>query len=337
MAEKTLLGFIGKICKDLSKRMSESNSSIATTQDVKDIISQTITKTYIDSLSAVSSEPTELVDSNGTLLFFANGTPITISAREDSEDGAVITWNGGEKIVEKATNIFGGRHDDDTPTNSSIVMNGGSIKNIFGGGLHKSHTVIAKIVMNDGKAVGVEGAGASSFTKTCGCANGTSWYAGDPTKSPCVTDEASVTINGGTISSTLYGGPEGIGYCKKATVVVNDGSAYYVTAVGSNGRTDSASCTIYGGTIEVLQGMNRGTSDDISVTVNGGDVKKAFAGGEIPFVGSIESPNGNDASGSFKKAVLTINGGNVEEVSAGGNDYLVIEEGDPSVEIIDNR
>lgn len=45
--------------------------------------------------------------------FFANGTPVTVEARTDGQDGALIKWDGGEKAVPADTSVFGGSHESD--------------------------------------------------------------------------------------------------------------------------------------------------------------------------------------------------------------------------------
>jgi hypothetical protein len=342
MAKKdcTLFGFIGQVCKDLSDNMKEDGGTIPTTEDVKSLVSEIVTETYIHSLSAKVDAPTiETID--GATYVFANGTPVTIEAREDGEDGAIIKWNGGEEVVTPNTNVFGGRHDDDTYTNSNITVNGGYVNNVVGGGLHKSHTVSATIHMNGGKVKGINGGGCSSLTKKCGCENATTWYAGDPKESPCVTEEANIVLLGGTSTSLVFGGGEGISYTKKASITVGGTfEAYYLTVGGSNGETTVGSVVVNGGKIKVLQGINRGNMEQINIVVNGGKIESAYAGGEVPFVGTSEKPNGNDASGSFTKSTMEINGGTITTLSLGGNNYQAIEEGTEeanAVTLVDNR
>lgn len=144
--------------------------------------------------------------------FFANGTPVTIEDRTDGIAGALVKWNGGEKLLTADNSVFGGSHDSATKLDStSITMNGGTLNNIFGGGLHKSYVGTSTVVINGGTIKGgVQGGGASSYAKTT-CHR--PWYDGDRANAPTVVDNAIVTINGGKFYN-VYGGGEGISYTK---------------------------------------------------------------------------------------------------------------------------
>lgn len=86
-----------------------------------------------------------------TKALFANGTPVTIEDRTDGIAGALVKWNGGEKLLTADNSVFGGSHDSATKLDStSITMNGGTLNNIFGGGLHKSYVGTSTVVINGG-------------------------------------------------------------------------------------------------------------------------------------------------------------------------------------------
>ena len=317
--------------RNLSKTLGmDTDSSVADIESgLASYVQSVITATAINSALAKTDEPTSIQTSK-CLYFFANGTPITITEREDGQPGATVTWENGSMDLASNANVFGGRHDDDTLTNTSVTMVGGKLASINGGGLHKSHTVISKVVMTGGCVSDIRGGGCSSLTRDCGCDNGTTWYAGDPEDSPCITEEADITLTSGEAKTLVYGGGEGISFTKKATVNISgDFKAYYVTPGGSNGETVSASLNIAGNPqIKIAQGINRGIVDTISINVEGGTIEKLFAGGEIPFIGTPEKPNGNDPSGKFKKAIVSIDkkASNIGEFSLGGNDYQEIPE-----------
>ena len=221
-------------------------------------------------------------------LFFANGTPITIEERTDGQEGALIKWDGGEKLVPVDTSVFAGSHNsDEAIETASITMNGGKVKNIFGGGLHKSIVKKATIVMNDGTVTGsVMAGGAHHFHQTDDgdFINSSVADSKDRTKAITIVDEATVTINGGTVEFAVWGGGESYSYTGKSTVTINAGKFNYVIAGGSNGYTGDASLGIYDGEIEIVQGVNRGEMDSVSFIVNGGKINKLYAGGE-PDVG----------------------------------------------------
>lgn len=248
--------------------------------------------------------------SDNSLYFFAGGTAITISAPDSPDMGAKISWDGGSLEVPANVNVFGGYHNNNTQTDTSITMTGGAVHNVIGGGLHASHVGTANIVMSGGTATSVQGGGASSLTKTCGCPNGTSWYAGNAADSPCRVDHANVLIDGGNVTSTLFGGGEGISSTGEAVVTVKSGSVNYLIAGGSNGYTGSGSASVSGGTVAVLQGVNRGSMETIDLAVSGGTVTNVYAGGET---------TDSSVTGTFTSAKVSVTGGAVTNLSAGTN------------------
>lgn len=240
--------------------------------------------------------------------FFANGTPVTVEARTDGQDGALIKWDGGEKAVPADTSVFGGSHESDEKLESTnVTVNGGSLHNVFGGGLHKSSVGNSLVIINGGKFTGfIQGGGASSYTATCGHTQ----YAGDKDGATTVVDNAIVVINGGEIAKDVFGGGEGISYTKKASVTVNKsftGNIRYVTLGGSNGYTDDATALLKGGKIKVLQSVNRGFMETAEITVNGAEIENAYASAE----------GGDQKLGVNKKAVINIISGKVKNVAPG--------------------
>ena len=240
--------------------------------------------------------------------FFANGTPVTVEARTDGQDGALIKWDGGEKAVPADTSVFGGSHESDEKLESTnVTVNGGSLHNVFGGGLHKSSVGNSLVIINGGKFTGfIQGGGASSYTATCGHTQ----YAGDKDGATTVVDNAIVVINGGEIAKDVFGGGEGISYTKKASVTVNKsftGNIRYVTLGGSNGYTDDATALLKGGKIKVLQSVNRGFMETAEITVNGAEIENAYASAE----------GDNQKLGVNKKAVINIISGKVKNVAPG--------------------
>ena len=217
-------------------------------------------------------------------LFFANGTPITIEKRTDGQEGALIKWDGGEQLVPVNTSVFAGSHNsDEAIETASITMNGGTVKNIIGGGLHKSIVKKATVVMNNGTVTGSVMGGGAHHLKQTGDGdfiNSSVAESKDRTKAITIVDEATVTINGGTVKYAVWGGGESYSYTGKSTVTINAGKFNYVIAGGANGYTGDASLGIYGGEIEIAQGVNRGEMDSVSFIVNGGKINKLYAGGE---------------------------------------------------------
>ena len=69
-------------------------------------------------------------------VFYANGTPITITApiASGSNIGATITWDGGSENVSSNTIVFAGGGLDTDFSEGSIKMTGGRVSTISGGG-----------------------------------------------------------------------------------------------------------------------------------------------------------------------------------------------------------
>lgn len=221
--------------------------------------------------------------------------------------GATITWDDGSINIPEDVSVFGAAHESDTVYDStSIVMNGGVVKNILGGGLHKSEVGTANITVNGGKVTSVVGGGAASFKNTT-CHR--PWYAGAENESPTIVLKSNVTINGGNIWG-VFGGGEGISKTQKATVLVNGGKMTYVIAGGSNGFTGDSVVTINDGEIDTLQAVNRGSMVTSAITVEGGKIKNAYVAGDS---------SDNEVTGTIKEAVMQINGGEVESLYPGSN------------------
>ena len=125
--------------------------------------------------------------------FFANGTPVTVEARTDGQDGALIKWDGGEKAVPADTSVFGGSHESDEKlATTSVTVNGGTLNNVFGGGLHKSSVGTSTVIINGGKFKGfIQGGGAASYSgSTCH----KPWYEGTKENATTVVDLSLIHI-----------------------------------------------------------------------------------------------------------------------------------------------
>lgn len=290
-----------KICKMHSKRILA--------------IVMMLLLTVGNTFAAVPGSFTTGTESSERMFFFANGNTITISERPDGEAGALITWGeSGEALVGPKTTIFGGSHDDDTPMSTHIIMEGGTVNAIFGGGLHKSYVEEALIEIKAGTInYQVAGGGASSLTNKCGCENAT-WYAGEPENSPCKVMKSTIIIEDGVTFSSqttngyslLFGGGEGIGYTKETVININGGEFVdtYVTAGGSNGYTGRATLNIASGDFKaVVQGINRGTMDEINMNISGGTFNNLYIGGETLDAG---------VTGTYEKAIANISGDNIK-------------------------
>lgn len=245
-------------------------------------------------------------------IFFANGTPITISERTDSVEGALITWEGGQQLVTGEVGVFGGSHNSDVKVNTSITMNGGTVRNIIGGGLHKSSVGTAEITLNGGTVkVAIYGGGYDGYVwgnnENCSCANtNTLEKAKDSTVR---VDEVTIMIYGGSVAYVMGGGG-GYNYVGRANVLINDldAKATYVTAAGTNGYTSEAALVVSGGEIGTVKGAMRGTTEKVEILIDGGKIDNVFAA----------APNGIDSeNATVKDATVMLVGGEIGNVSTG--------------------
>ncbi len=255
--------------------------------------------------------------------FFANGYAITIDKKDGDEEGttgAKICWQGEEEEecleVDADVTVFGGSHNDSTelPT-SKITMRGGTIHGIFGGGMHTSYVKNATIEMTGGKVDFIMGGGTAGFITDCEDRDDTKRNPASAKDGSTLTkvDIATVIVSGGEITGSVFGGGEDYSYTGRSSVTIAEsftGNINYVTGGGSNGYTNSTSVEIDGGTVNVLQAVNRGFAGTSTLVVNGGHVKKAFASAE----------GDNENLGVEGTAVLTVNeGAEVDEVAPGQN------------------
>ena len=236
----------------------------------------------------------------GREYFFAKGTPITISARTDSQPGATITWEGGSLNVGPDAYIFGGMHNDDTAVTSSITMNGGNVKHIAGGGLHLSNTTTSNVTINGGNVNYVAGGGVGSGATigqkcTAPTCDGFAQES-DATQAKCKTGTTNVTVTGGTVTCVYGGGLSGVTKTTAANVKMSGGSVEYVVGGVSNGYTGTANVKVTGGTATYVQSVNRGTMDSANMSVTGGNVTNLFVGGE----------NDSSVTGTINDVKLTV-------------------------------
>lgn len=257
--------------------------------------------------SVMAAEP-ELIDDGKILL--ANGTPITIEALTEGE-GALVKWEDGQLEVAATTAVFGGMHNDDTEVDTSITMNGGTVKHIFAGGLHKSNVDVAEVTLNGGTVTGsIMGGGYAGYINDADFSTSTYKPTDIEAESIVRVNEANVVINGGDIGADVFGGGGGYSYTGTASITIAEtftGEINYVTAGGSNGYTGTASVEVNGGTIDVLQAVNYGFMEESTLVVNGGEIANAYASAE----------GANEDLGVEGKALLYVNGGEVANVAAG--------------------
>lgn len=250
---------------------------------------------------------------NNKEIFLANGTPITIEERTDSQPGALIKWEGGEQLVTDEVGVFGGYHDDTTEkVDTSITMIGGTVRNIIGGGLHASEVGTATITLNGGTIkVAIYGGGYDGYVwggTDCTCSSATN--AAVPSKDSNVrVDAVEITVNGGNVTYVMGGGG-GYNYVGTTSVTINEleSKANYVVAAGTNGYTGQAALAVNGGEIETVKGAMRGTTENVEILITDGKVENVYAA----------APSGSDSeNATVNNTAVMITGGEITAVSAG--------------------
>lgn len=205
--------------------------------------------------------------------FFANGQAISIAAGAE-ENSVDVTYFSGTKYatinVPDANRVtfFGagdGRVKNVEYPGTSITVRSGNIRNIVGGGLDNCTVGAASIIVNGGKVMSVLGGG---FGDNLSPANGAGNVAA-----------ANIVINGGDITM-VYGGGQNITNVGNTKVDIYDGNIGYLTTGGSNGSTGSGVVTVYGGTVDVWQAVNRGTLENSVQILDGGTINKMYCVGE---------------------------------------------------------
>ena len=279
--------------------------------------------------------------------FFANGTPITIT-EGGTPDTIIVSWNNGSNTEEipSSSYIFGGgtggsSYDSSSVTlesgtaayiygggfstdsnniavvgTSNVIINGGNVVNtLYGGGLLYTTVISSNVTVNEGTVNAVLGGGGASAT-----VDGVSYSTGteeNPENSQTRVNTANLTMNGGIITTSAWGGGQGYSYTGSTDVVINGGdlSNAYLTAGGSNGYTGNATVTINGGTINVYQSTNRGTVESVDTTVNGGTINEFFVGGE----------DASDVTGTLGNGNIDILNGNIGTLSSGTSGALPLD------------
>lgn len=254
----------------------------------------------------------ELAVIGGKNVLIANGVAITVEAPTTEGMGATVKWDGGSIEVPADVTIFGGTHNSTEEVNTSITVNGGTVKNVFGGGLHISKVGTANIVVNGGRITSsIMGGGYEEFTN-CTLGDFNKVTEENVMSSTTKVTSTSITVNGGNLNGTMiFGGGGAHAYTGEAVITLNsyEGKLSYLIAGGSNGYTGKAEIILNDGEVAVVQSVNRGSMDTAEITINGGDVDNAYVGGET-------DPS---VDGTFKEASMAINGGTVTTVEVGTN------------------
>lgn len=293
---------------------------------------------------------------NGKGIFYANGSTITI--KEDDIGNTVVYWDGGQQIVPQTVRIIGGGEEGSNFSQSNIIMesgvvshiygggaslnennlavveksniimNGGTIlQTIYGGGLLFTNTTEANITINNGNVKSICGGGSAAATISA-----TTYAAGistDLQNSKNRTQTTSITINGGTVESSIFGGGQGYSYVGNSTIKINAGdlSAAYVVAGGSNGYTNNSNVQISGGQIYAFQTVNRGEMENAIVRIDGGSIETAYVGGE----------NDSSVTGIINNIDFAILKGNVTNLYPGvsAENPITIDQNEYKVAVVE--
>lgn len=299
---------------------------------------------FVCGIVANAASAPEVIDGD----VYANGTPITISAKADGSEGAHITWANGSFDVEKKARIFGGSKDASVES-SSVTMTGGTVNHIFGGGYGTATDKSANVDNATVKVTGgniinsIYGGGVYySLVKNIkmdianatflGVANkvyptiaaGGAAYDNDQKKDAGAgntVDKVTVNITNVDLSHNygmIYGGPQGTGIVKDSNVTINGNTKVsYVTVGGSNGTTIKGNVTVNGGTIDVFQGVNRGTINSATTIINSGTITNFYVGGES---------GDSSVSGIIENANVKIMGGTIQNFKSGQSNKKEITE-----------
>lgn len=234
----------------------------------------------------------------------ANGHDIIIERIDDTKNKATYFMNGVQKTIEFPTNfkVIGGSANDNCHS-SSIVLNSGDVRIISGGSLGDGNVSKTTIVVNGGHVKSILGGGYATNENT-GRAN----HVG---KATIIINHCDKQID------QIFGGGFAYASVGESEIVVNDGDVNYLTSGGSNGFTSYGNVKILGGSVQVLQTVNRGIVGSADVTVEGGVVANAYIGVE-PDEGEVMTT----ATGSIGHATYHLYGGTVQGLYAGANNAI---------------
>ncbi len=299
---------------------------------------------------------------NNAGAFYAKGTDITI---EEVGSKTEVQWVGGSQEVPKSVTIFGGGPQETNYEKSNITMNGGNVfcvvgggistqeqsvavvestnitinggtvsGNVVGGGYLYSQVNDAKITINNGIVESVIGGGFAELM-----IDGRTYYAGtadEPEKSGNRVEYVDIIINDVTIpdpqfpSGIVYGGGHSYAYVGETNITINGGNLEkaYVTAAGTDGYVREANVSITGGTIYLYQSVNKGTVEQVSTNITGGNIEKLFIGAEsgVP-----------PLTGKMEKCEIELMEGTIKYLSVGTNDSVPLVLDNERYKLIQNE
>lgn len=123
---------------------------------------------------------------------------------------------------------------------------------------------------------------------------------------------SNITMTGGTVSAIFGGGLKDSAYVENISIVINQETNIfisYLTLGGLEGNANKSALTVNSGTIELLQTVCRGKTEEASVLINNGTIENLYIGGELD----------ESIIGVIGKATVEIVGGKIQNLQAGSS------------------
>ncbi len=274
----------------------------AKSEDVESEMTETKTS-LSESINTVADKmvlPDPYVENDKIL--YCNGYGVIIEKVDDNTNKAIYYQLEGKKEIQFPANIsvVAGAKNKNCD-NTCVIMNSGSILQVYGGSAGKGNVGNATIIINGGSISDAITGGGMIFG--LGNVDGNQKFTNHVGVTNIIVNNTDNNVK------LIFGGAYSHGTVGKANVVLNNGSAQYVTAAGSNGYTADASLTINNGKYHVVQGVNRGDTSDVHIVVNGGTIDNLYAGAE----------SDKSCTANFIHSDVTLNGGKVTKLAAGYN------------------
>ena len=287
---------------DVTTAIETAVEPYAKSEDVESKIAETKTS-LTESINTVADKmvlPAPYVEDDKIL--YCNGYGVIIEKVDDNTNKAIYYQLESKKEIQFPANIsvVAGAKNKNCD-NTCVIMNSGNILQVYGGSAGKGNVGNATIIINGGSISDAITGGGKIFG--LGNVDGNQKFTNHVGVTNIVINNTDNNV------SLIYGGAYSHGTVGKANVVLNNGSAQYVTAAGSNGYTADASLTINNGKYHVVQGVNRGDTSDVHIVVNGGTIDNLYAGSE----------SDKTCSANFIHSDVVLNGGKVTKLAAGYN------------------
>lgn len=286
----------------VDNKITSSLEPYAKSEDVESEISET-KNSLTESISVVADKmvlPDPYVENDKIL--YCNGYGVIIEKVDDNTNKAIYYQLESKKEIQfpANTSVVAGAKNKNCD-NTCVIMNSGNILQVYGGSAGKGNVGNATIIINGGSISDAITGGGMIFG--LGNVDGNQKFTNHVGVTNIVVNNTDNNVK------LIFGGAYSHGTVGKANVVLNNGSAQYVTAAGSNGYTADASLTINNGKYHVVQGVNRGDTSDVHMVVNGGTIDNLYAGAE----------SDKTCTANFIHSDVTLNGGKVTKLAAGYN------------------